>query len=75
MIQTYKDIEELKQVESKAVELVSLTFDVCEKRLASAACSVTQSQAALSAAALSVQQSVETFLAVSHIPDHLPDVK
>lgn len=63
------DKEALKEVETKADELVSLTFEVCERRLASAVKQLTPPQTALSAAAMSVQQSVETFLAVSLIPD------
>jgi hypothetical protein len=61
--------EDLREVENKAEELVALTFEVCEKRLASALKAPTMPQIALSAAAMSVQQSVETFLAVTHIPD------
>jgi hypothetical protein len=63
------DDEALREVETKADELVSLTFEVCERRLAFAAKQLTPPQTALSAAAMSVQQSVETFLAVSLIPD------
>jgi hypothetical protein len=64
------DSEALREVESKAEELVALTFEVCEKRLASTLKAPSMPQIALSAAAMSVQQSVETFLAVTSIPDH-----
>jgi hypothetical protein len=59
----------LKKVENKAEELVALTFELCEERLASARAPLSHPQKALSAAAMTVQQSVETFLAVSQIPD------
>jgi hypothetical protein len=59
----------LKMMENKAEELVSLTLEVCERRLSSAHASLTPPQAALSAAAMTVHHSVETFLAVTKIPD------
>jgi hypothetical protein len=59
----------IENVEYHAEELVSLTFELCEKRLASARAPLTAPQKALSAAAMCVQQSVETFLHVSKIPD------
>jgi hypothetical protein len=59
----------VEKMENKAEELVSLTFELCEERLASASIPLTHPQRALSAAAMTVQQSVETFLAVSQIPD------
>jgi len=58
-----------ESVEHRAEELVSLTFEMCEKRLASARAPLTAPLKALSAAAMCVQQSVETFLHVSKIPD------
>lgn len=48
---------------------MALTFELCEERLASARAPLSHPQKALSAAAMTVQQSVETFLAVSQIPD------
>jgi len=66
-----KNDSDLKKMEAKAEELVALTFDLCEKRLASARTPLTPPQTALSAAAMTVHTSVETFLAVSKIPDQL----
>jgi hypothetical protein len=59
----------METMEYKAEELVALTFELCEERLASSRVPLTPPQKALSAAAMNVQQSVETFLAVSQIPD------
>ena len=64
-----RDDGDLKRVEHKAEELVALTLEVCEKRLASARTVLTPPQEALSAAAMTVHHSVETFLAVTRIPD------
>jgi hypothetical protein len=61
--------KDLKAMESKAEELVAITIEVCEKRLGSSVAPLTPPQTALSAAAMTVQQSVETFLAVTKIPD------
>jgi len=69
-----KGSSDLKKMEDKAGELVALTFEVCEKRLSSARKSLTPPQTALSAAAMNVHHSVETFLAVSRIPDQ-PEAK
>lgn len=66
---------DLREVEDMAEELVALTFEVCEKRLSSAYKNLTPPQVALSAAAMSVQQSVETFLAVTNIPDGMGESK
>jgi cytochrome c oxidase subunit IV len=60
---------DLKEMEGKAGELVALTMEVCERRLASARAPLTPPQIALSAAAMTVHHSVETFLAVTKIPD------
>jgi len=60
---------DIKGVEHHAEEFVALAFEMCEKRLASARAPLTAPQKALSAAAMCVQQSVETFLHVSRIPD------
>jgi len=59
----------IESVEYHAEEFVSLAFEMCEKRRASARVPLTTPQKALSAAAMCVQQSVETFLHVSKIPD------
>jgi hypothetical protein len=66
--------KKMKKMEHQAEELVALTFELCEERLASAGIPLTHPQKALSAAAMSVQQSVETFLAVSQISDQTPNV-
>jgi hypothetical protein len=65
--------KDLRAMENKAEELVAITIEVCEKRLASSFAPLTPPQAALSAAAMNVQQSVETFLAVTKIPDPSAD--
>ena len=59
--------EDLRKVEEKAEELVSLTLEVCEKRLTDSR-SLSPEHVALSSAAMSVRQSVKTFLAVTGIP-------
>lgn len=60
---------EFEVFEEKANELVSMTFALCEKRMAERQLMVSPPQKALAAAALSVQESVKTFLAVTNIPD------
>ena len=60
---------ELVEFEEKAQEFVTLTFALCERRIFSEEENYTQPQEALAAAALSVQASVNTFLAVSNIPE------
>jgi len=59
---------ELVAFEEKAQELVSMTFALCERRIASVGKSSLPPQEALAAAALSVKASVNTFLAVTNIP-------
>jgi hypothetical protein len=59
----------MKGIEHRAEECVSLAFGVCEERLASGRTPLTAPQKALAAAAMGVQQSIKTFLAVSKIPD------
>ena len=59
--------EDLLKVEGKAEELVSLTLEVCEKRLTDSR-NLSPEHVALSSAAMSVRQSVKTFLAVTGIP-------
>jgi hypothetical protein len=66
------DMKKMRIRENRAEELVALTLELCEERLASANIPLTHPQKALSAAAMTVQQSVETFLAVSHISDQTP---
>ena len=66
---------DLKKMENKAEELVALALEVCEKRLASARLPLTPPQTALSAAAMTVHHSVETFLAVTKIPDQPVSLK
>lgn len=59
--------EDLRMVSGKAEELVSLALEVCEKRLSSSPV-LSPEQVALSSAAMTVRQSVKTFLAVTGIP-------
>jgi len=63
------DENDIKNVELHANEFVTLAFEMCEGRLASARPPLTAPQKALAAAVMCVQQSVETFLRVSKIPD------
>lgn len=67
--------DDLRAVEGKAEELVSLTLEVCEKRLAEAHRTLSPEQVALSSAAMSVRQSIQTFLAVTGIPGVAGDQK
>lgn len=60
---------ELEMFEEKAHELVSLTLALCEQRVAEDDNAKLPPQKALEAAALSVKASVNTFLAVSNIPE------
>lgn len=59
---------DVQAFEQKAREFVSLTLAVCEQELAPGSAAPTPPQTALAAAALSVRESVKTFLAVSAIP-------
>ena len=59
--------EDLRRVEGKAEELVSLALEVCEKRLTDSR-NLSPEHVALSSAAMTVRQSVKTFLAVTGIP-------
>jgi len=63
------DGNDIENMEHHAEEFVALAFEMCEQRLASARPPLTAPQKALSTAAMCVQQSVETFLHVSKIPD------
>ena len=60
---------DLKIMEDKAEELVALTLEFCERRLAAAPIPLTSPQMALSAAVMTVHHSVETFLAVFQIEE------
>ena len=71
MVQEYGH-DDLRNVEGKAEELVSLTLEVCEKRLA-AERALSPEDVALSSAVMSVRQSVKTFLAVTGIPGTMID--
>ncbi|GFH63347.1 MAG: hypothetical protein ZNDK_1118 [Candidatus Desulfovibrio kirbyi] len=55
--------------EEKAREFISLTLAICEQELSAVKTQPTPPQKALAAAALSVQESVKTFLAVTNIPE------
>ena len=57
----------MQRVEGKAEELVTLALEVCEKRLSTSP-ALSPEQEALSSAAMTVRQSVKTFLAVTGIP-------
>jgi hypothetical protein len=59
---------ELTAFEEKARELVSLTFDLCELHMAKEEQKPLPSGEVLEAAALSVQASVKTLLAVTNSP-------
>jgi len=63
------DENDIKNVELHATEFMTLAFEICEGRIASARPPLTAPQKALAAAVMCVQQSVETFLRVSRIPD------
>ena len=57
----------LREYEEKARELLDLTMDLCESRVAKAPSRATAPREALTAAAMSVQESVNTFLAVNRL--------
>lgn len=59
----------LRVYEEKAQELLELTLDLCERRVAKAPSRATAPREALTAAAMSVQESVNTFLAVNRLKD------
>jgi hypothetical protein len=60
---------DVKNMEHRAEEFVTLTFEMCEERLAFGRAPLTIPQKALAAAAMGVEQSIKTFLAVSKISD------
>lgn len=57
----------MKNYEEKAEELVALTLDVCEQKLAEPVKSTALQSEALASAAMCVRDSVKTFIAVSRI--------
>lgn len=59
----------LREYEEKAQELLELTLDLCERRVSKAPSRATAPREALTAAAMSVQESVNTFLAVNRLKD------
>ena len=59
----------LRQYEEKARVLVDLTLDICESRVSKAPSRATAPREALTAAAMSVQESVNTFLAVNRLKE------
>lgn len=62
-----KQNEKMRTYEKKAEELVALTLDVCEQKLAEPAEPAASQGEALASAAMCVRDSVKTFLAVSRI--------
>ena len=59
----------LREYEEKAQELLDLTMDICNRRVFKAPSRATAPRQALTAAAMSVQESVNTFLAVNRLKD------
>jgi hypothetical protein len=57
----------MKTYEEKAKELVSLTLNVCEERLTQPVEPTALQGDALASAAMSVRESVNTFIAVSRL--------
>ncbi len=64
---TGQQTEKMKTYEEKANELVSLTLNVCEERLMQPVEPTTLRKSALTSAAMSVRESVNTFIAVSRL--------
>ena len=64
---TRQQTEKMKAYEEKAKELVSLTLNVCEERLTQPVEHTTLQGDALASAAMSVRESVNTFIAVSRL--------
>lgn len=64
-----EDRIELAEYEEKAKELVGMTFAIYEQRAAHETHPPSPVSKAMASAVLSVQESVNTFLAVSSIPD------
>jgi hypothetical protein len=59
--------EKMKAYEEKAKELVSMTINVCEERLTQPVEPTALQGDALASAAISVRESVNTFIAVSRL--------
>lgn len=64
---TRQQSEAMKTYEEKAKELVSLTLNVCEERLMQPVEPTALQGDALTSAAMSVRESVNTFIAVSRL--------
>lgn len=64
---TRQQSEVMKAYEEKAKELVSLTLNVCEERLMQPVEPTSLQGNALTSAAMSVRESVNTFIAVSRL--------
>lgn len=64
---TRQQAEKMKAYEEKAKELVSLTINVCEERLTQPVEPTALQGDALASAAISVRESVNTFIAVSRL--------
>ena len=64
---TQQQVEKIKSYEEKAEELVSLTLDVCESKLMRPAQPSELEGNVLAHAAMSVRESVKTFIAVSRL--------
>ena len=64
---TRQQTEKMKAYEEKAKELVSLTLNVCEERLLQPVEPTALQGDALTSAAMSVKESVNTFIAVSRL--------
>lgn len=58
---------QLKMMEDAAGEFVSLALEICEERISATGASATPPQAALPAAVIAVQCSLNTFLAVAKL--------
>lgn len=64
---TRQQVDKMKAYEEKAKELVSLTLNVCEERLLQPVEPTALQGDALTSAAMSVKESVNTFIAVSRL--------
>ncbi|SBW00911.1 hypothetical protein KL86DPRO_11864 [uncultured delta proteobacterium] len=64
---TRQQSEKMKAYEEKAKELVSLTLNVCEEQLMQPVEPTPLQGDALASAAMSVRESVNTFIAVSRL--------
>lgn len=64
---TQRQSEKMESYEEKAEELVSLTLNACEERFAEPVEPTALQGDALASAAMSVRESVKTFIAVRRI--------